>query len=207
MTRIHRTVIVLALAVAIPACAANDPDVTPDAGEVARDAFSPMAVVNAAAGAGFTQLTNTPSEWGQGAEGYGRRMGSGFATHLLRVGIQYPLARLFHEEFGYRPSGKKGFRARFTYALLCAVWAHRTNSGQRTVSKSELGGAIGAGLLSRLWQPASTRAIWHGFVSAGITLAADAGGNVAREFWPEIRHRRGSAKPAQPAAAETPPAK
>jgi hypothetical protein len=58
------------------------------------------------------------------------------------------------------------------------------------VNAGEISGAVGSGLISRLWQPASTRTLAAGFTSAGITLGVDAGQNVVREFWPEIRHPR-----------------
>jgi hypothetical protein len=68
------------------------------------------------------------------------------------------------------------------------VITHKTTTGKPTIAKGELSGAVGSGLISRLWQPASTRTVAAGFSSAGITLGVDAAGNVVREFWPEIRH-------------------
>ena len=181
-------------------------DTQPPPGKVVKQAFSPMAVVRSAAGAGVSQATNTPSQWGQGAAGYGRRVGSGFAGHLVKVGIQYPLARLMHEEFGYHRSNKQGFKARLFYALEAVVITHKTTTEKATVSTSELSGAFGAGLISRLWQPASTKGVLHGFAAGGIMLAADAGGNVVREFWPEIRHpHRHAAQPASSQSAQPAP--
>jgi hypothetical protein len=76
------------------------------------------------------------------------------------------------------------------YALVGVVITHKTTTGKPTVAKGELSGAIGSGLISRLWQPASVRTVSAGFSSAGITLGVDATGNVVKEFWPEIRHPR-----------------
>jgi hypothetical protein len=45
----------------------------------AFDAFGPYPIVGAAFAAGINQLQNTPPEWNQGAEGYGKRFGSDFA--------------------------------------------------------------------------------------------------------------------------------
>jgi hypothetical protein len=47
---------------------------------------------------------------------------------------------------------------------------------------------MGAGMVSRAWQPASTAGVGAGLASGGIGLGADVGYHVAREFWP--RHRR-----------------
>ncbi len=74
------------------------------------------------------------------------------------------------------------------YALEAVVITHKTTDHSKTLHAAELSGAFGAGFISRLWQPASTRTIAAGFSSAGLTLGIDAGTNVLHEFWPEIRH-------------------
>ncbi len=158
-------------------------------GQYAKHELGPKAVVMAGAGAGINQATNTPREWGQGAAGFGRRFGSAFAKHVVQKGIQYPVARMLHEEISYRPSGKHGFGPRMKYALMGVVVTHKTNGNHgRTVNAGEISGAVGSGLISRLWQPASVRTVGAGFGSAGVSLGVDAGLNVVREFWPEIRH-------------------
>jgi hypothetical protein len=153
-----------------------------------KHTFGPTAVARAAAGAGISQLNNTPSEWGQGMLGFGRRFASSFGFHIVKKGIEYPVAKLRHEEFGYHPSDKEGFKPRMVYALEAVVITHKTTDHSKTVHTAELSSAFGAGFISRLWQPASTRTIGAGFSSAGLTLAIDAGTNVLHEFWPEIRH-------------------
>ena len=42
--------------------------------------FGPQAFVLTAARAGFGQLRNSPHEWDQGAEGFGRRYGSSYTS-------------------------------------------------------------------------------------------------------------------------------
>jgi hypothetical protein len=204
---IKRTAAVTAIVFALTSGAAlgDDSDTQPPPGKVIEHAVSPLTVARSAACAGINQATNTPSEWGQGAAGFGRRFGSSFTGHLAKIGIQYPVARLMHEEFGYHCSNKQGFKARFAYALESVVITHKTTTEKAVVSTSELSGAFGAGLISRLWQPASVRGISNGFVAGGILLGADAGGNLLREFWPEIRHphhHRIAAQPEQPASGE-----
>jgi hypothetical protein len=161
----------------------------------------------AAAGAGVTQGTNTPAEWGPGAAGFARRFASAFGKHIVGNVIRYPVSRMFHEEITYRRSGEHGFFRRTRYALLSTVITHKTTTGHRTLYKGELAGAVGSGLISRLWQPASTRTIALGFSSAGTSLAVDAGIRVLREFWPDIRHRHAHSALPQPAvtAAALPP--
>jgi len=160
----------------------------PTAKQYVKHAVGPGAVLRAGAGAAITQGTNTPSEWGQGAAGFGKRLGSAFGKHLVKKAIQYPVAHLRHEVLGYERSSRTGFKPRLEHALLATVITRKTTTGKKTVATNEIAGAFGSGLISRLWQPASVRTVSAGFMSGGITLGVDAGSNVLREFWPEIRH-------------------
>jgi hypothetical protein len=149
-----------------------------------KDTFGKRAAVRAGAGAGIQQLRNSPHEWGQGVKGFGKRVGSGFAQHVVKNSIQYPIAAVRHEELGYRPSGKKGFGPRLGYALSSTVITHKTTTGKKTVASGRIAGAMGSGLISRAWQPAALHTASSGIASGGIMLGVDAGTNVAREFWP-----------------------
>jgi len=184
--RLLRVVLLGVLAVAI--AAGQNTGKRSEGKNYLHHAFSFGAAGKSAMGAGITQATNTPSEWGQGVSGFAKRFGSAFGKHLVKNGIQYPASKVFHEEFGYQRSDKTGFGPRLKYALTGTVITHKTTTGKRTLSKSELAGAFGSGFISRAWQPASTRTVAGGFASSGITLGVDAAGNVVREFWPEIRH-------------------
>ena len=169
-----------------------------------KHTFGATAVGRSALGATVSQANNTPSEWGQGAAGFGKRFANSFAKHLLKKGIQYPVAKAFHEELSYQRSDKVGFGPRLKYALVGVVVTHKTTTGKRTISKGELAGAFGSGFVSRLWQPASVRTASAAFGSAGLTLGVDAAGNVLREFWPEIRHPHSHDRTAHVNAEESP---
>lgn len=181
------------LAIAVSQCAIAATNEDSDTKKYFKHAYGVGGIVKSAASAGIAHVENTPSEWGQGAVGFGRRFASAFGFHIIKKSIELPVAKLHHEEYGYHPSNKEGAKARLVYALTSVVITHKRTTGARTVNAGELSGDIGAGLLSRLWQPASTRGFALGFTSAGTTLAIDAGYNVVREFWPEIRHPHGRA--------------
>jgi hypothetical protein len=144
----------------------------------------------AVAGAAINQANDTPHEWGQGMVGFGRRFASAFGKHIVHKTIQDPVSKLLHEELSYHRSGQERFAPRLKAALLGSVIRHKTTTGKSTVAVGEISGAFGSGLISRLWQPASTGSLAMGFESGGITLAIDTGMNVVKEFWPEIRHPR-----------------
>jgi hypothetical protein len=61
---------------------------------------------------------------------------------------------------------------------------HRKGGPGRTPAVGRVAGSFGSGLISRIWQPSSISGIAHGFASGGISVGADVGMNVAREFWP-----------------------
>jgi len=153
-----------------------------------RNTFSGKSVVASAAGAGLNQARNVPHEWGQGAGGFGKRFASSFGTHIVNNSIRYSVAGVRHEELSYRPSGKHGFAPRMAYALESTVITHKTTTGKKTVAAGNLSGAFGSGMISRAWQPASTRTLAGGLSSGGITLGITASTHVAREFWPHHHH-------------------
>jgi hypothetical protein len=46
--------------------------------------YGVASIFEPATGAGIRQWENTPKEWKQGAEGYGDRVGSSYATRVIR---------------------------------------------------------------------------------------------------------------------------
>lgn len=155
--------------------------------------FGPKSFVSSAASAAIGQARGRPTEWGGGMEGFGRRMGSGFATHLVKNTIAFPIAAIRHEDLRYHRSNETGFGPRLRYALLSTVITRKTTTGQKTFASGNVTGTVGASLLSRFWQPAAFHTLASGFSTMGISFGAQAGWNVAHEFWPQ--HKK-SAPPA-----------
>ena len=176
-------IIALSLLLATAAQPAEKPK-HPYRSRYVKDTYGKKAIVRTGASAGVQQLRNSPRQWGGGAKGFGKRVGSGFGQHVVKNSIQYPIAALRHEELGYRPSGKKGFGPRLGYALSSTVITHKTTTGKKTVASGRIAGAMGSGLISRAWQPAALHTVSSGVASGGVVLGVDAGTNVAREFWP-----------------------
>ena len=150
--------------------------------------MSGRALTRVVVSAGFAQAFKKPHEWGRNIGGLGKRVGSTFGILVIKNSVQFSIGYLRHEEFGYQPSGKIGFRPRLTYALLSTVRARDTRSHERKWATGKISGDLVSGLVSRLWQPLRLRTFANGFSSAGVSLGVDAGTNILREFWPEIRH-------------------
>ena len=148
------------------------------------------ALVRTAAGAALQQARNSPHEWGRSLSGFGKRAASGFGKHAINTSVEYAVAAARHEDLRYHPLREGGFGPRLRHALVSTVVTRKTTTGNSTVAAGRISGAVASGFISRLWQPASLRTAASGASSAGVALGADAGANVVREFWPEIRHPR-----------------
>ena len=149
-----------------------------------KETFGKKAYVGTAGRAAMGQALNHPHEWGRGPSGFGKRLASGFATHVVKNSIQYGVAGIRHEDLQYHRSDKRGFGPRLKHALVSTVVTRKTTTGRRTVASGKISGAMGSGLISRAWQPARFHTLSSGLATGGITLGAEAGANVAREFWP-----------------------
>ncbi|MGA2579939.1 MAG: hypothetical protein ABSH24_28410 [Bryobacteraceae bacterium] len=154
----------------------------------AKDLLSPFHFMMAGASAGITQLQNVPPEWGQGAEGYARRLANYYAYATTSSMLQMAGEDLLHEDNLYYGSGEHGVWKRVKYAVKSSVLA-RGSDGTQHLSISQIGSTAGAAFISRLWQPRSNDSAGDGAVSFGISMATNAGVNVVREFLPDVtRH-------------------
>jgi hypothetical protein len=122
---------------------------------------------------------------GGGAAGFGKRLGSGLATHAVKSTVEHAVAAPLHEDLHYHRSNRSGFGPRLGHALASTVVTRNTRTGKRTPAAGRISGNAAAGAVSQAWLPAAA-----GASTAGIGLAADAGSNVAREFWPHKHHAR-----------------
>jgi hypothetical protein len=160
-----------------------------------ENTYSVTPLASALFGAAVSQGINSPREWGQGMEGYGRRVGNNLAGHALRNNLMYGFSVAFREDNRYFRSNKTGAGARIFHALSRAFMA-RNNQGGERVSMSKFLGIAGTSAISRAWAPRSWQGIDDISINYGFVVATDAGFNVAREFFPDIVRRfRGSGKP------------
>lgn len=154
----------------------------------AKDLLSPFHFLMAGASAGVTQLQNVPPEWGQGAEGYGRRFANYYAYATVSSMLQMGAEDLLHEDNLYYNSGEHGVWRRVKYAVKSSVLA-RGSDGTQHFSISQVGSTAGAAFISRLWQPRSNDSAADGAKSFGFSMASNAYINVIREFLPDVtRH-------------------
>jgi len=116
----------------------------------AKTAFDPVIVAIAAAQAGVSQADNQFKQYGQGAEGYGKRFGAAYADQVSSGFFRnflYPT--IFKQDPRYFRLGHGGFVHRFGYSLAQGVVCH-TDSGGRAFNISNVLGAFTSGGLSNV---------------------------------------------------------
>lgn len=145
--------------------------------------ISPLSFVTSAASAGFGQWRDRPKEWREGAEGYGLRFASSYGEHVVCETLMFGASSALHEDNRYQRSGESDVRLRIRYAVGSTFLARRDN-GSRRLSFSRMGAFAGAALISRLWQPRSTRGAPSATINFGTSIGVAAAFNVVREFWP-----------------------
>ena len=148
-----------------------------------RSTFAPLALLSPAVGAGFDQLTNSPPEWKQGGEGFGKRLLSGYGSLVVDNTISFGVAALDHEDLRYVRSNypKKAFFRRAGYAVT-HTFVSRLDNGGHTLAWSRLAGAYGAGFVANTWYP-ERHSNLHNAVSLGtFNFATGVGYNLFKEF-------------------------
>ncbi len=154
----------------------------------AKSLFSIEAIGRSAVGAGIQQWTNTPREWGQGADGYARRFASSFGENVTRQTITYGVSSALDEDNRYFRSERTGFAPRTMYAIESTFLARRSD-GTRKVSYSRIIGVVATAFISRTWQPPSERGPGHAAGDLGTEVGSEIGFNIVREFLPDLLHR------------------
>ena len=147
-----------------------------------KDLTHPVFFVRVAAWAGVQQARDNPDEWRQGAKGYGKRLGAGFADattgSLITNAI---LPSLLHQDprYFYQGTGTKWSRAR--HAML-APFVCKGDNGATQPNYSEWGGSLIGYSISTAYYPGSSRTAGHVFENFGIDMGLHVASSLAQEF-------------------------
>jgi hypothetical protein len=146
------------------------------------DAFGPYPIVGAALAAGINQAQNTPPDWNQGAEGYGKRFGSDFGIAAVTTTTRYALAEAFKEDTLYYRCECKGIFPRLSHAVISTFTARRGDDGHRVFSFSAAVAPY-AGTMTAVygWYPSRYDAR-DALRMGNYSLLGYIGGNIALEF-------------------------
>jgi hypothetical protein len=146
------------------------------------DAYGPYPITGVALAAGINQVDNSPPEWKQGAEGYGRRYASDFGIAAVTTTTRYALAEAFHEDTLYYRCECKGFFPRLSHAVISTFTSRRGDDGHRVFSFPSLVAPY-AGTMTAVyaWYPGRYNAM-DGFRMGNYSLLGYVGANLALEF-------------------------
>jgi hypothetical protein len=148
-----------------------------------RMVIDPVPLAVTAVVAGVQQANNDYPGYGQGAAGYGKRLGAGYGDLLVGTMLgSAVLPVVFRQDprFLYKSSGSTTNRA--LYAMSATVIC-RSDKGRWEPNYSNILGSLGAGAISNLYYPASNRNGASVTVENGlIGVASGAIGNLFEEF-------------------------
>jgi hypothetical protein len=146
---------------------------------------NPIGFVKTGFSAGIDQAKDKPTEWEQGASGYGKRFANILGQYSIQRTVTYGLGSALHEDNRYFNSGKQGFWPRTGYALTSGILA-RHDDGSRHFSISQVGGVAAGAFLARVWLPPSQSSAGAGAVSFGISMGSNAAFGILKEFLPDL---------------------
>ena len=147
-----------------------------------KSMVGPGALLRTAASAGLQQWNDSPEEWGQGAQGYGKRFASGVGRNAIQQTVTYGLDSAFKLDTGFQKSKREGFFPRLKDALLQNVTS-RTTTGKRVISAPRFVGVYtGAVIATETWYP-ERYSYKDGLRQGTATLLTGFGINVVREFF------------------------
>jgi len=155
----------------------------------AQDAFDPFSWVVTAFYAGAGQWGNNYSQFGQGLPGYAKRYGAAFADGAIGNYLtEAILPSILHEDPRYFRMGMGSNWKRVGYALT-RVLVTRTDKGKLRFDNSELEGNMIAAVIANLYYPSDNRSVGNTLEKFTVNVVSDAGFNVLKEFWPDMRRK------------------
>jgi len=164
----------------------------------------------AAVVAGIGQADDSYPEWGQGMQGYGKRIGGAYTDAFIGNFFGNALLpSIMHEDPRYFQKGTGGFTKRALWAASSTVWCRRDN-GSWGPNYANVGGNLIGAAIARVYYPASERTVGD-TIQDGLTVSAEGiVGSEVIEFWPDIarhykrKHQEKLARQVAQQGAQTP---
>jgi hypothetical protein len=153
-----------------------------------KDSFDYPLVALSGALAGLGQWANSDPNFGQGLKGYAHRLATNYADqsmgNMFTEGV-YPV--LLHEDPRYFRRGTGPAIHRVGYALTRVLLTHKDSGGTR-FNYSEWIGNAGAVAISNAYYPENRTAV-DNVLKLMQQVGTDAGSQVLKEFWPDIKRK------------------
>ena len=150
---------------------------------------SPAAFLGSAASAGIGQAADSPAGYGQGASAYGQRFGASMANRATSnfVGT-YFLSSVLHDDPRFFVMGDGSLKQNVKYALRRVVIVRKDRGGEAFNWPGLIGPLAAAGL-ANTYLPDAQRTASYTFRDYGVMVAASAGANLLKEYWPTITRK------------------
>lgn len=141
----------------------------------------PFALAKYTATAGITTWRNTPNEWGDKWDGFGRRFASNLGKSAIKNTTTYALDEALKVDSRFYRSRNRSVSARLRNSVFSVVTA-RDTKGKRVIGVPRIAGSFLSGVVaSEAWYP-SRYNYTHGLKSGVISLGFTVGFNAIREF-------------------------
>src|SRR5262249_7306144 len=153
------------------------------------NSVSPLSVGGSLLSAGISQARNSHEAYGQGGEGYGKRLGASMAKSASNQFFgTFVFPTIFHQDPRYFPLKDASFDQRAKHALRKVIIT-QTDSGGEAPNLSRLLGFLAAEGLANTYLPEDERTVGSTFKRTGRDIGIRAGTNLMREYWPTIFKR------------------
>ncbi len=164
---------------------------------VARGSFDYIQIPWYASLAGISQAENSEPGYGQGAEGYAKRLGAAFADGTIENFMTSAiLPSVLHQDPRFFQKSQGGFLHRTEYAVS-RIFVTRTDSGHQQFNFSEIfGSAAAASIATYSYHPQADRTLSNTASVWGTQVGYDTITYVVKEFWPDIRRKLSKKKAA-----------
>lgn len=146
-----------------------------------NDVAGPVSLAYYAGTAGLLTLRNSPKEWGDKSDGFGRRFANVAAKHAIRSTTVFALDEALKVDSTFYRSRDRSVAARLRNSVFSAVTA-RNRRGKRVIGIP----AIAGGVLSEVasssgWYPPRYDYV-HGLKGGAISIGITTGINLLKEF-------------------------
>jgi hypothetical protein len=151
-----------------------------------NESVAPPSFITSAVSAGFGQWRDSPHDYGQGAEGYGKRFGASFARGASESFFgTFIAASVLHQDPRFFPQYHPSFWGSIKYSARRLVIA-RNDAGRDVFNASGLIGPLAGETLANVYLPRSEQTGAKTLERYGSDLAWRFGGNMFKNYWPTI---------------------
>ncbi len=155
-----------------------------------KDSFDYPLVLLAGAFAGISQLEDSDHSYGQGVEGFAKRLAANYADQAIgNMMTEGFFPAMLHEDPRYfRIGPSRGTKKYRTWYAFSRILVTRTDSGGHRFNYSEwLGNSTGVAI-SNLYHPDERDAL-DNVTKLLEQCATDGISQILKEFWPDIKHK------------------